>query len=74
MLLVLPPSSNPNLFRGEDRDDFLSSLKAAGLRPDVRTYNPMISACVSQGWEEAVSILDDMVADEVTPDIKSTLT
>jgi len=55
-----------------DRDDFLSSLKAAGLRPDVRTYNPMISACAeSQGWEEAVSILDDMVADEVTPDIKS---
>jgi len=35
----------------------------------------MISACAeSQGWEEAVSILDDMVADEVTPDIKSTLT
>ncbi|CAL1168383.1 unnamed protein product [Cladocopium goreaui] len=55
-----------------DREDFLRRLKAAGLRPDVRTYNPMISACAeSQGWEEAVTIFDEMMANEVAPDIKS---
>lgn len=55
-----------------DREDFLRRLKAAGLRPDVRTYNPMISACAeSLGWEEAVTIFDEMMADEVAPDIKS---
>ena len=36
------------------------------------TYNPMISACAeSQGWEEAVTIFDEMMANEVAPDIKS---
>ena len=34
----------------------------------------MISACAeSQGWEEAVTIFDEMMANEVAPDIKSTL-
>ena len=33
----------------------------------------MISACAeSLGWEEAVTIFDEMMADEVAPDIKST--
>eukprot|EP00438_Fugacium_kawagutii_P000625 Skav224347 [mRNA] locus=scaffold2411:215349:220261:- [translate_table: standard] len=60
--------------RGTDRADFVRSLKAAKLRPDVRTYNPMITACAeSQGWEEAVMILDEMAANEVAPDIKSRL-
>ena len=32
----------------------------------------MISACAeSQGWEEAVTIFDEMMANEVAPDIKS---
>lgn len=55
-----------------DRENFLEELKANGLRPGVRTYNPMISACAeSQGWEEALTILADMAANEVAPDIKS---
>ena len=34
----------------------------------------MISACAeSQGWEEALTILADMAANEVAPDIKSPL-
>ena len=44
-------------------------MVAVTLRPDVRTYNPMISSCTS--WEEAVTILSEMEAREVSPDTKS---
>lgn len=56
----------------EERASFISKLRSSKMKPDVRTYNPMISACAETGgWQDAVMVLEEMRAAHVPPDLQS---
>merc|ERR1711966_189895 len=56
----------------EKATSLLKLMHAAGLQPDVITYNATISACEKgRQWEKALSLLEQMRGDGVTPDVIS---
>merc|ERR1711966_423006 len=56
----------------EKATSLLKQMHAAGLQPDVITYNATISACEKgRQWEKALSLLEQMRGDGVTPDVIS---
>lgn len=55
---------------GDAQQRVLAEMNSLRLQPDVRTYNPMISACAeSKDWEGALKLLHQMDRAAIPPDV-----